>query len=167
MAEPELIPVVYYPDEVLRLKAEPVGDITPELVELARRMVDTMNDRRGIGLAAPQVGRSLRLFVVGLPDLPPRFFFNPEIVQTSVETGPYEEGCLSLPGIYADVKRPLAVTVQAFNEKGRPFRLDAEGLMARVVQHEIDHLNGVLFFDYLSELKQKRLLAEFAKRQKM
>ncbi|MEJ5188891.1 MAG: peptide deformylase, partial [Breznakiellaceae bacterium] len=94
----------------------------------------------------------------------PRVFINPSIIQTSPELTEYEEGCLSIPGLYGEVKRPEAVRIQAWNERGRPFTLDAEGLLARVIQHEYDHLEGVLFIDRLSEPKRKKLLALYDKK---
>jgi peptide deformylase len=104
------------------------------------------------------VGSLLRLFVTHVPDDKPRVFINPDIIETSLEEWKYEEGCLSIPGLNADVVRPAGVTVQAWNEKGRPFRVDADGLVGRVIQHEQDHLNGVLFIDKLSGRKRSRLL---------
>lgn len=144
--------------DVLRETAEPYRSIDAETAKLAVMMLETMNEGRGIGLAGPQVGISKRIFVVHINDDLPRIFINPEILDTSPDLSKYEEGCLSIPGIYADVNRPDAVSVRAYNEKGKLFTLDAEGLLARVIQHEFDHLNGILFIDHLSELKRKRIL---------
>ncbi|MFQ3547068.1 MAG: peptide deformylase, partial [Termitinemataceae bacterium] len=118
----------------------------------------------GIGLAGPQVGLLQRIFIVHIEGETPRVFINPTIIGTSPEQSQYEEGCLSIPGMYADVNRPEKITIQAWNERGRPFTLDAEGLLARVIQHEYDHLEGVLFIDRLSELKRKRLIALYEKK---
>jgi len=153
--------VVCHPDPLLREKSTRVDDIDDAVAELANDMVDTMHRARGIGLAGVQVGRLERLFVVHVEGDIPRVFINPSILETSLEQGEYDEGCLSIPEIYADVTRPLAVRVQAWNERGRPFTLDAEGMLARVVQHEYDHLNGVLFIDHLSEEVREKVLADY------
>jgi peptide deformylase len=150
--------IVTYGNEVLRAQAEPVRVIDAAAVKLAHDMLETMLAGKGIGLAAPQVGILKRLFVVQIADDVPRVFFNPRIVEQSEETVKFEEGCMSLPGIYADVVRPALVRVHAWNEKGRAFTLDADGLLARVIQHELDHLHGLMFIDHLSPLKRKRVL---------
>lgn len=149
------------PDELLRAKSEPVEDIDGETKQLALDMIDTMHEGNGIGLAGIQVGVARRLFVVHVAKDTPRVFINPEILETSVEEVEYEEGCLSIPGIYADVRRSAAVKIQAWNERGKPFKLDADGLLARVILHEFDHLNGVLFLDYLSDRKRDKLLKQY------
>lgn len=151
-------------NETLRRKAEPFADIDAEAAKLAQNMLETMRNGRGVGLAGPQVGLLSRIFVIQVDGDIPRVFINPSIISTSGELAKYEEGCLSIPGMYADVVRPAAVTVQAWNERGRPFTLDAEGFLARVIQHEYDHLEGTLFIDHLSELKRKRLLSSFEKK---
>jgi peptide deformylase len=150
--------IVTYGNEVLRGEAQPVRVIGEADAKLAFDMLETMHAGKGIGLAAPQVGILKRLFVVQIADDIPRIFFNPKIVEQSEETVKSEEGCMSLPGIYADVVRPEAVRVHAWNEKGKAFTLDADGLLARVIQHELDHLRGVMFIDHLTELKRKRIL---------
>ena len=150
--------IVTYGNEALSSEAQPVRVIDAKAAKLALDMLETMRAGKGIGLAAPQVGILKRLFVVQITDDIPRVFFNARIVEQSEETAKYEEGCLSLPGIYADVVRPVSIRVHAWNEKGKPFTLDAEGLLARVIQHELDHLRGVMFIDHLSELKRKRIL---------
>ncbi len=116
---------------------------------------------KGIGLAGPQVARSLRIFVTDVEGDKPRVFINPEIVLTSQEQVEYEEGCLSLPRLYLGVIRPRAVRVQAWNERGRPFTVETDGLLARVIQHEYDHLEGVLFIDRLKAAKRDRALAQY------
>lgn len=140
-----------------------VPDVTEELSTLAQQMIETMHAAKGIGLAGPQVGRMDRLFVVHVPDDEPRVFINPRITAVSPDEGLYEEGCLSIPGVYADVKRPLEVTVEAWDETGAFFQLDANNILARVIQHEYDHLEGVLFFEHLSRRKQERLLRNYQK----
>ena len=123
-----------------------------------------MHAGKGIGLAGPQVGELKRLFVTHVEGDVPRVFINPQIIQTSNEQNVFEEGCLSIPAMYADVERPVAVTVQAWNERGRPFTLDAEDLLARVIQHEFDHLNGILFLDHLDDKKRNRIINLYSRR---
>lgn len=156
-----MLEIVTIPADVLYQKAQPIREVNASIVELADNMIDAMHAAQGIGLAAPQVDVPLRLFVIRVVDDEPRLFINPEIIGTSVETVRMEEGCLSIPGLYADVVRPRAVEVQAYNRRGRPFTLQAEGLLARVIQHELDHLNGVLFLDHLAERKRERMLRNY------
>lgn len=150
--------------DVLRKNAEPIETFDEELAGLVAKMFDTMKLGKGVGLAAPQVGLAKRLFVMQIEGDTPRVFVNPEIVQTSLELESFEEGCLSIPGVYADLDRPSGIRVQAWNERGRRFVLEAEGFLARVIQHELDHLNGVLFTDRLSEKNRDRLLKQYEKR---
>lgn len=150
----------YYGDPILRKKAEPVSASPSELKELVLAMFECLYREAGVGLAAPQVGLSQRLFVVDVADEEgervKRAFVNPVIVERA-GTIVAEEGCLSIPGIRADVKRAARIVVEATDEKGVPFRLTAEGLLARAVQHETDHLDGVLFVDRLSAIHRKLL----------
>mgnify|MGYP004449321011 CR=1 FL=1 len=134
-------------EEILRQKADPVPEINDEIRQLAEDMFDTMIEFDGVGLAGPQVGKNLRMFVAIADDDVRRVFINPQIIKTSEEVGEYDEGCLSLPKIYETIVRPVAVTVQAYNEKGKPFTLEADGLLARIIQHEMDHLEGIVFID--------------------
>jgi peptide deformylase len=152
----------YYPDEILYQRAEPVADIDAGIADLAESMIETMHRSAGIGLAAPQVGLLKRMFVVHVEGDKPRVFINPQILRTSMEEVDIEEGCLSIPGIYAKVRRPRIVEVQAFNERGRPFTIEADGLLSRVIQHENDHLSGVLFIDHLSERARKRAMKQYS-----
>jgi peptide deformylase len=154
-------------DATLRTKALPIKDIDDAVRALAQEMIHAMIAGHGVGLAAPQIGRSERIFVVGIDGESPRVFINPSIIETSQELAEYEEGCLSIPGLYCDVTRPAAVRVQAWNERGRPFNLEAEGFLARVILHEYDHLEGVLFVDRLSEAKKLKALAQYEKRRRM
>ncbi|MFW5995109.1 MAG: peptide deformylase [Spirochaetia bacterium] len=156
-----MLDLVLYPDERLRALSEPVKNVNGEVATLARTMIDTMEREKGIGLAGVQVGTMARLFVTSLPDDKPRVFINPTVTNRSEETSTYEEGCLSFPGLYADIVRSNACTVEAIDEHGKPFRLDVEGMLARVVMHELDHLDGVLFVDHLPERKQNRLLKRY------
>lgn len=146
---------------MLRRAASPIADINGETVVLAADMISTMIKGKGIGLAAPQVGLLSRIFTVKIGENDPLVFINPEITATSSERSTYEEGCLSIPGRYSDVERPAAIQVQAWNTRGRPFSMEAAGMLATVIQHEIDHLDGVLFIDYLSERKRKKILGKF------
>jgi len=153
-----------YPDEILRQDTQLITDFGKPVEELVEKMLTTMHHANGIGLAGPQVGVMEKIFVCQVPDQKPHIFINPEIIGTSLETEPYEEGCLSIPGLYADVVRPAALQIQAYNIKGRPFKLEAEGILARVIQHELDHLKGVLFIDYLQEKERTKLVKAYEKR---
>jgi peptide deformylase len=153
--------LVIHPDELLRATSSKVTDIDEEIASLADAMVEKMHTARGIGLAGVQVGYLHRMFVTHVEGDKPRVFINPTIIETSVEQSDYDEGCLSIPAIYADVTRPEAVRIQAWNERGRPFTIDADGLLARVIQHENDHLNGVLFLDYLTEEVREKVMATY------
>ena len=148
-------------DPLLKKTSAVVPEINGDIATLATQMFEVMEFARGLGLAAVQVGRLIRMFVTLAPRDKPRVFINPDILETSIELVPYEEGCLSIPGINADVHRPASVRVQAWNEKGKAFTLNADGLLARVIQHEYDHLNGVLFIDRLEAKKRGRLLTEY------
>lgn len=136
-------------EEVLRKKAVPVkeSEITDSLRETFNEMFETMLAADGVGLAAPQIGDSRRYFVIISDDDVRRVFVNPQIIATSNELCDYEEGCLSLPGFNEKIKRPAKVTVQALNEFGKPFTLNADGLLARIIQHEYDHLDGIVYID--------------------
>ena len=146
-------------DPVLRQATTPVTEITDELRKLIADMFDTMYHARGIGLAAPQVGRTERLAVVDVDDNP-LVIINPEILERAGKAKA-EEGCLSIPDIYADVERPKDVTVRAMDVDGNTFELEATELLARCLQHEIDHLDGKLFLDYLSVLKRTAALTKW------
>ena len=145
-------------EEVLRKKSVPVlpEEINDEFRALLSEMFTTMDEANGVGLAAPQININKRFFVVTADDDVRRVFINPEIISTSTELSEYEEGCLSIPKIYETIVRPAKVTVQALDENGKHFTLDAEGLLARIIQHENDHLDGIVFID--------RGDAEFAKK---
>ncbi len=155
--------VIQLGNETLRQKAVPVEDINDDIRLLVREMFETMEREDGIGLAAPQVDKSIRLFVVRADDGIERTFINPQIIATSQETESYEEGCLSIPKTYEDVIRPSAITVQAKNERGRRFTLEADGLLARVIQHEYDHLEGILFIDRIKADKREKIEQKFQK----
>ncbi len=158
-----MLNIVTLGDERLIKHSILVPEFNGEIRTLSEQMFETMYAKKGIGLAAVQVGKLIRLFITHIPNDDPRVFINPEMVETSVEQGSYEEGCLSIPEINADVIRPAQVKIQAWNLKGRPFSIDAEDLLARVIQHEIDHLNGVLFIDRLDPKKRERLVKRYEK----
>lgn len=150
---------------MLREKAQPVAEVTDEIRKLTTDMFEAMIAADGAGLAGPQVDRALRLFVVIADDNVRRVFINPQIIATSEELSDYEEGCLSIPGVWETIKRPAKVTVQALNEDGKPFTLEAEGLLARVIQHEYDHLDGIMFIDRGDPAFAEKTKEQFKNRQ--
>jgi peptide deformylase len=159
--------ILVLPDPRLRLVSEPVTKFDDDLRKLIDDMFETMYDAPGIGLAAVQVGVPKRVVTADLAkkDEPrePRVFINPEIVSRSDELSTYEEGCLSIPEVHEDVERPARVAVRYIDREGNAQETEAEGLLATCLQHEIDHLDGVLFIDHLSRLKRDRILKKFVK----
>ena len=141
--------------ETLRTPANRIVKVDDSIRKLAKDMLITMYSAKGIGLAAPQVGVQKRILVIDLnfedPESPPNVFINPEIISSSASVDTYEEGCLSIPGVYLNVVRPSSIKLSFRDEMGRPKKMNAEGLMARCIQHEIDHLNGVLFVDKVTD----------------
>ena len=141
--------------ETLRTPANRIVKVDDSIRKLAKDMLITMYSAKGIGLAAPQVGIQKRILVIDLnfedPESPPNVFINPEIISSSASVDTYEEGCLSIPGVYLNVVRPSSIKLSYRDEMGRPKKMNAEGLMARCIQHEIDHLNGVLFVDKVTD----------------
>jgi peptide deformylase len=162
-----MLEIVTLGSPVLSEKAAPVKEFGPDIEVLVADMFDAMYRGKGIGLAAPQVERSIRLFVSLVERDKPRVFINPEIVLTSQEESEFEEGCLSLPGLYTTIKRPAMVRMQAWNEKGRPFTIETDGLLARVLLHEYDHLDGVLFIDRLNPARRERAVAQYRRHLRM
>jgi peptide deformylase len=160
-------PLVILPDSKLRLVSEPVKEITGEIRRLADDMLETMYDAPGVGLAAIQIGVPVRMVTMDVSksedERQPLVLLNPEIVWASEEKRVYEEGCLSIPEYYEEVERPDRVRFRYMNLQGETVEQDADGLMATCVQHEIDHLNGVLFIDHLSKLKRDRVMTKFKK----
>jgi peptide deformylase len=152
---------------MLKRKSDPVTVVDDDLRVLMDDMLETMYDAPGIGLAAIQVGVPKRVIVMdisrGDEEKAPRFFINPEILSASEEMAVYEEGCLSVPEIYDEVERPAQVRIRYLDYDGRPVEEDAEGLFAVCVQHEMDHLEGILFLDHLSRLKRERAVAKVRK----
>lgn len=160
-----LLPIRVLGDPLLRRRATPLVTITDDIRRLVDNMFETMYEAKGIGLAAPQVGVSERLFIVDVDD--ERYtFINPEIVSTGGELITSEEGCLSIPEIFADVTRPDQVTIRGTSLDGEPFSVTATALLGRCLQHEFDHLEGRLFPDHLSFLKRRRALTEWARMEK-
>ncbi|HQT54791.1 MAG: peptide deformylase [Phenylobacterium sp.] len=159
--------ILVVPDPVLKQVSTPVEVVDDALRALMDDMLETMYAAPGIGLAAIQVGVPKQVIVMDLaaPDTPPepRYFVNPEILWSSEDTAPYEEGCLSVPEIYDEVERPARVKLKYLNYQGEEVIEDAEGLYAVCIQHEMDHLKGVLFIDYLSRLKRDRAVAKVKK----
>ncbi|BBM69061.1 peptide deformylase [Rhodothermus marinus] len=176
-----VLPIHVYGDPILRERAQPVEADSPELQQLLDDMVETMHAASGIGLAAPQVGRRERVFVVDLTPMKdeleaegetlppmPMFFINPELVWTSEEQCSFEEGCLSIPDVREVVERPAAVRIRYLDRQFRPQELEVRGMLARVIQHEYDHLEGILFIDRISAFRRqllRRRLREIARGQ--
>jgi peptide deformylase len=163
-----LRPILVAPDPVLKQKSKPVeGGVTDAHRALMDDMLETMYAAPGIGLAAIQIGEPLRIIVMDLQregeEKNPRYFVNPEILWASDETQPYEEGCLSVPDIFDEVERPARVKLRYLNYQGEQVEEDAEGLFAVCIQHEMDHLEGVLFIDHLSRLKRESALRKLKK----
>jgi peptide deformylase len=160
-------PILILPDPQLRLRSEPVREITPEIRQLAADMLETMYDAPGVGLAAIQIGVPKRIITMDVSksedERQPLVLINPEILWASEDKRTYEEGCLSIPEYYEEVERPDRVRFRYTDLDGGTVERDADGLMATCVQHEIDHLNGVLFIDYLSKLKRDRVVTKFRK----
>src|SRR5215211_6967218 len=160
-------PLLIIPDTKLRLVSEPVKEITGEIRQLADDMLETMYDAPGVGLAAIQIGIPVRMVTMDVSksedERQPMVLINPEILWASEEKRVYEEGCLSIPEYYEEVERPDRVRFRYTTLDGETVEQDADGLLATCVQHEIDHLNGVLFIDHISKLKRDRVIKKFQK----
>ena len=163
--------IIKLPDPLLRQVSEPVAHVSDDTRRILDDLLDTMYDAPGIGLAAVQIGIPLRLIVIDLAkdgeERTPIFLINPEIIWASEEQSDYEEGCLSIPEFFDMVTRPKEVRIRFLNRAGESQEMHCSGVLATCVQHEIDHLNGVLFIDYLSKLKRDRIVKKFAKAQKL
>ncbi len=163
-----VLDILVYPDPALKRKSLPVEEPSENLNRLLDDMVETMHDANGVGLAAPQVGNNIRVLVIDVhfPEEDRREFhelINPEIVSSrGFQVG--EEGCLSVPGFFANIRRKERVRVSALDRAGERFTIDAEGMLSRVLQHEIDHLDGILFFDRLGRLKRDLLIKQINER---
>jgi peptide deformylase len=160
--------ILHFPDPRLRRRAEHVAEVNDDIRQLVTDMAETMYDAPGIGLAAIQINEPWRVVVIDITEQRNRLmvFINPEILAREGEQV-FEEGCLSVPGVFDDVKRAAHVKVRALDRDGRPFEIEADGLLATCIQHEIDHLDGKVFVDYLSRLKQGRIQKKLAKQQKL
>ncbi|MCE1184318.1 peptide deformylase [Zoogloea sp.] len=160
-----LLPILRYPDPRLHTRAEPVGEVTDEIRQLIKDMAETMYEAPGVGLAATQVNVHKRIVVIDVSEDKSGLLalINPEIIARSGEQV-CEEGCLSVPGVYDKVERAEKVRVRALNPNGKTFEFDADGLLAVCVQHELDHLEGKVFVEYLSPLKQNRIKTKLAKK---
>lgn len=160
-------PLIILPDPLLRQVSTSIERVDAELQKLTDDMLETMYEAPGIGLAAIQVGVPRRLLVIDVSkegeDKQPLVFINPEIIKSSDERSVYEEGCLSIPDYYAEVERPTMVTVKSIDRDGKEQLTEADGLLATCLQHEIDHLNGVLFIDHISRLKREMVIKKFTK----
>ena len=158
------------PDPILRKKCEPLEKVDTETKKLMDDMLETMYAAPGIGLAAIQVGILKRLVVLdiskGEEEKKPMFLINPKIIHQSKKTSIYEEGCLSLPGQFAEIERPAECILKYIDYNGKEKELKADGLLATCVQHEVDHLNGILFIDYLSKLKKDMIIKKLVKQKK-
>jgi len=159
------LPILEYPDPRLRIRAERVTVVDDEVKQLVADMFEAMYAAPGIGLAATQVDRHQRIIVIDVSDErnEPYCFINPEILSAEGQAT-FEEGCLSVPGLYDYVERAERITVKALDRNGEPFELETDGLLAQCVQHEMDHLEGKLFVDYLSQLKRERLKKRYSKK---
>jgi peptide deformylase len=158
-----ILEIKEYGDPILREKALSVEEITPDISNLIKDMAESMYASSGVGLAAPQVGVSKRIIIIDEDEEKLMVLVNPEIINSEGEAVD-EEGCLSLPGLYSDVKRSSKVTVKALNENGDPIEITKEGLTARALQHEIDHLNGILFIDKIGRMERQILLNKLKKK---
>lgn len=164
-----VLDIITFPDKLLRTECSPLEDVTDQTRHLFDDMIATMYDANGIGLAAIQVGIPNRVITVDITRdeetevQDPLFLANPEIILRSDEVSTHEEGCLSIPGQFAEVQRPAEITVRYLDYHGKPREMAADGLMATVLQHEIDHLNGVLFIDHLSRLRRDVIIKKIAK----
>ena len=169
--------ILTIPEKVMKLESEPIETIDGELLSFMDDMLETMYKAPGIGLAAPQVGILKRVVTIDVSkreesdddkESPrnPYFMINPEIVWSSEDPSVYEEGCLSIPDFYAEVERPAEVVVQFLDREGKEVELKADGLLATCIQHEVDHLDGILFIDHISKLKSDRVIKRFVKMKK-
>ena len=160
-------PLIILPDPVLRQLSQPVETVNADVRRLADDMLDTMYDAPGIGLAAIQIGIPRQILVIDVSkdgeEKQPLVFINPKILTTSDELSVYEEGCLSIPDYYAEVERPAEITVEYIDLEGKKLTAKVDGLLATCLQHEIDHLNGVLFIDHISKLKREMVIRKFTK----
>lgn len=163
--------IVIYGDQVLRETCDPVEEINQDIKDLVSNLIDTLRRAQGLGLAAPQIGVTKRVFIVDIStiDITKKLtvFINPKIIETSEEEAEFEEGCLSFPGLYQKIDRPAKVRVRAMDIDGNQFELEADGITARAILHEYDHLNGVLFIDHMTALTRTMLAGRLKKLKKV
>ncbi len=166
-----ILPIIKHPNEILRQVCLPVPEVDDPMRQLMDDMLETMYDAPGVGLAAPQIGDTRRIIVIDQvreaeeDAKTPLFFVNPEIIWSGQEIGEYEEGCLSIPGVYENVLRPTECKVTYLDYFGKAQQMHCKDFLATVIQHEIDHLNGVLFIDHISRLKRSRAMKKYKKAQ--
>ncbi len=152
-----VLPILTYPNEILRKPTESVSfPLSKEIIKLTKDMIETVQKADGIGLAAPQVGKSVKVIIVNLQKggVPVMALYNPKIIKKSFKNTDIEEGCLSIPNVFGMVKRPKKVTIEAYNQEGKKFQITDDGWVARVAQHEIDHINGKLIIDLIKKYTQ-------------
>lgn len=163
--------IVYFPSKILRQNSEEITNFDKTINQLALDMIETMQEYNGVGLAAIQIGIPLRMFIIDKAakneesECDPLVVINPKITWCSSELNTYNEGCLSVPEIYEEVQRPAQINMQYYTLENKIEEIKLEGLMATCAQHELDHLNGILFFDHLSKIKKDRLINKFLKKQ--
>lgn len=164
-----ILPILEFPDPRLRIKAKPVADVNDAVRKLVDDMLETMYKAQGIGLAATQVDRHVQVIVMDLSEAKdePRVYINPTLTPLCQDKAPYDEGCLSVPGFYETVERPARVRISALDRDGTRFEVEADGLLAVCIQHEMDHLSGKLFVDHLSSLKRERIKKKLEKQHKL
>jgi peptide deformylase len=163
-----ILTILSFPDPRLRTRAKPIDTVTDSIRTLASDMLETMYAAPGIGLAASQVDRHIELIVMDISEEKnqPMIFINPKVTPLGTETTPYQEGCLSVPEVFDSVERPARVRIEALNLSGQSISMEADGLLAVCIQHEMDHLSGKLFVDYLSPLKRQRIKDKLVKRER-
>ncbi|WP_024655718.1 peptide deformylase [Borrelia hispanica] len=160
--------IVFYPDDLLRVQTKDVANIDDELRSIIFQMIGLMDKSKGVGLAAPQVGLDLSIFVVRENMMSkPLVFINPVITSKSIELSVYKEGCLSIPGVYYDLSRPKSIVIEAYDENGKFFKIEDLDILARIIQHEMDHLKGVLFIDYYEDKLRNKLLKSYLKERRL
>jgi len=164
-----VLPILEFPDPRLRTVAKPIAEVDDAVRELADDLLETMYEASGIGLAATQVNVHRRILVMDVSEErdTPQVFINPQIRVLDEELGGYDEGCLSVPGFYEEIRRPRKIRVEALGRDGQPFEAELEGLAAVCLQHEVDHLDGKLFVDYISPLKRQRIRGKLEKAQRL
>jgi peptide deformylase len=165
-----ILPILTYPNPILRKPTEPVSfPLSKEILKLTKDMIDTVQNADGIGLAAPQVGKSVKVIIVNLQKggVPVMALYNPKIVKKSFKKTDIEEGCLSIPGVFGMVKRPKKVTIEAYNQEGKKLQITDDGWVARVAQHEIDHINGKLIIDLIKKYTQGEEIVKKWKKDKI